>query len=183
MTAPLSIDARRDLDAIVRDETAFRSWFDAAMPRVYRYLLARCGGDQHVAEELTQATFVEAIRRRDRFAGRSDTVTWLIAIARNKLVDHHRRLERDERRHGELVAAHRLHDDAPWRASETRDAVSAALRRLPPEHRIALLFRYLDGLSIRDVAAAIGRSEKATESLLGRARDTFRRAYGGQTDA
>ena len=42
---------------------------------------------------------------------------------------------------------------------------------------------YLDGLSVREVAAVLGRSEKATESLLTRARDSFRRAYGDRTDA
>lgn len=183
MTAPMSLSVGNDLDALVRDEAAFRAWYDDAMPRVYRYLVSRCGGDHTLAEELTQQTFVEAVRRRDRFGGRADVVTWLIAIGRNKLVDHYRRHGRDARRHGHLIDLHRAGADLDWDRHEEREAIEAALATLPPEQRLALLFRYLDDLSVRDVAAAIGRSEKATESLLVRARSTFRRAYGGRTDA
>jgi len=183
MTAPMAFSAPTDLDALVRDEAAFRAWYDGAMPRVYRYLVLRCGGDHGLAEELTQQTFAEVIRRRDRFRGRADVVTWLIAIARNKLVDQYRRHGQEARRHGRLVDLHRTSVDPEWDRHEERDAIERALATLPPEQRLALLFRYLDDLPVRDVAAAIGRSEKATESLLVRARTTFRRAYGGRTDA
>ena len=80
------------------------------------------------------------------------------------------------------LRAHRHPSDTPWRAAETRDAVEFAIAQLPADQRIALLFRYLDGLTVREVSTVIGRSEKATESLLSRARDGFRRAYGGRTD-
>ena len=183
MTAPMSLSLQPDLDALVRDEDAFRDWYDDAMPRVYRYLVSRCGGDHALAEELTQQTFVEAIQRRDRFHGRSDVVTWLIAIGRNRLIDHYRRHGRDERRHGHLIDVSRLDADTDWDRHERRDEVEAAMATLPPEQRLALLFRYLDDLPVRDVAAALGRSEKATESLLVRARVNFRRAFGGRTDA
>ena len=54
-------------------------------------------GPGPLAEELTQQTFVEAVRRRGSFDGRSEVVTWLCSIGRHKLADHYRRLERDER--------------------------------------------------------------------------------------
>jgi RNA polymerase sigma-70 factor (ECF subfamily) len=183
MTAPMAIASRGDFVTITDDESRFRDWYDDALPRVYRYLAARCAGDDELVEELTQQTFVEAIRHRHRFDGRSDVVTWLIAIARNRLVDHHRRHSRDVRRQHRLV--HREHGtaDGPWRASEVRDAVEAAIAQLPADQRMALLLRYLDGMSVREVATAIGRSEKATESLIARARDGFRQAHGGQIDA
>jgi RNA polymerase sigma-70 factor, ECF subfamily len=183
MTAPISMTIGTDFDALVGDEVAFRAWYDDAMPRVYRYLNTRCGGDQSLAEELTQQAFVEAVRRRQRFGGRSDLVTWLIAIARNKLFDHYRRHGRDMRRHDRLIDVHRSGADLEWDDNEERDAIHMALATLPPDQRLVLLLHYLDDLSVRDVAAAIGRSEKATESLLVRARITFRRAFGGPTDA
>jgi RNA polymerase sigma-70 factor, ECF subfamily len=183
MTAPMAIASRGDFAAVVRDEARFRDWYDATLPRIYRYLAARCAGDDALAEELTQQTFVEAIRQRHRFDGRSDVVTWMCAIGRNKLVDHHRRHGRDARRHERLITDHPEPSEVTWRAIETRDAVETAMAQLPADQRIALLFRYLDGLSVRDVALAIGRSEKATESLLARGRESFRRAFGGRTDA
>jgi RNA polymerase sigma factor (sigma-70 family) len=126
MTAPMSLSLGTDLDALVRDETAFRTWYDDAMPRVYRYLATRCGGDHALAEELTQQTFIEAIRHRRRFGGRSDLVTWLIAIGRNKLVDHYRRHGRDERRQDRLIDVHRAGVGLDWDRHEARSAIETA---------------------------------------------------------
>ena len=56
--------------------------------------------------------------------------------------------------------------------------MEAALAELSGEQRIVLVLRYLDQLPVREIATIIGRSEKATESLLSRAREGFRRAYG-----
>jgi len=61
-----------DLSRIVTDQAAFRAWYEQALPRVYRYLFSRCGHDRELAEELTEQTFVEAVRRRASFDGRSD---------------------------------------------------------------------------------------------------------------
>ena len=162
------------------DDVAFRDWYDRTLPQVYRYLLSRCGGEVHLAEDLTQQAFVEAVRHPDRFDGRANVVTWLCAIGRHKLIDHYRRSGRDHRRGSELVLV--SHRD-PWADSETRDSVERALDRLPSDYRLALIFRYLDDLPVRDVAAVLGRSESATESLLSRARESFRRAYEASTDA
>lgn len=183
MTACMAIESEGDLATLVHDEDRFRAWYDATLPRVYRYLLARCAGDVTLAEEITQQTFVQAIRERDRFDARADVVTWLCAIGRNRLVDHYRRRGRDARRHDRLIQTQPPTDDRAWRAAEARDAVRTAVARLSADQRVALLFRYLDGMSVREVATALGRTEKATESLLSRTRDGFRRAYGGSTDA
>ncbi|HET7685581.1 MAG TPA: RNA polymerase sigma factor [Candidatus Limnocylindria bacterium] len=184
MTAPMTYDQPAgSLESIVRDERAFRAWYDEVLPRVYRYLAARTGGDVTLAEELTQQTFVEAIRHRGSFDGRSDVVTWLCAIGRHRLVDHYRRHDREARRQDRLIEAHRLGKQPAWDGPATRDAVERALAVLPADQRLALILRYLDDLPVRDVAHAIGRTEKATESLLVRARENFRRAHGGQTDA
>lgn len=166
------------LSAIVADEAAFRDWYDRALPRVYRYLYSRCGRDAQLAEELTQQTFIEGVRRHAAFEGRSDPVTWLCAIGRRKLIDHYRRSGRE--------AAHRLAMAADWSDRQAqpgselavRSAVLAALEGLPGEQRLVLMLRYMDQLSVREIASSVSRSEKATESLLSRARDGFRRAYG-----
>jgi RNA polymerase sigma-70 factor, ECF subfamily len=163
------------LDTLVQDPVAFRHWYDLVLPRVYRYLLARCG-DSSLAEELTQQTFVEAIRHRGKFDGRSDVVTWLCAIGRNKVVDHYRRSGRD------AIRDRRLNVDGGedhMASALERDAILHALDGLAADQRLALIFRYFDGMSVRDVAAQLGRTVKATESLLSRAREAFRLAYGG----
>ena len=165
------------LDSLVQDPVAFRHWYELVLPRVYRYLLARVG-DTSLVEELTQQTFVEAIRKRRAFDGRSDVVTWLCAIGRNRLVDHYRNADRETRRHERLRISHIEPADATATYDE-RDAILQALDELPHDQRLALIFRYLDQMSVRDVAGLLHRSEKATESLLSRARVAFRLAYGG----
>lgn len=180
MTARATVVAPvAELEAAFKDEAAFRAWYDRTLPRVYAFLASRCGGSDSLAEELTQQTFVEAVRRRGSFDGRSDVVTWLCAIGRHKLADHFRRLEREERRRMRLVVKEvRAADDGGvWHASDERDAIERALRGLPAGQRAALIFRHLDGLSVREIAGMLGRSESAVESLLARARENFRNAY------
>ncbi|MDQ3938740.1 MAG: RNA polymerase sigma factor, partial [Chloroflexota bacterium] len=134
-----------------------------------------CGGDQGLAEELTQQTFIQALERQDTFAGRSSDMTWLVAIARNKLADHYRRVDREERRHLRLIVREiNVQDgDSTW-ALEDREVVQAALRGLPALQRAAVVLCYVDGLSVREAAEILKRSESATESLLSRARERLR---------
>lgn len=170
-----------ELDLAFTSERAFRAWYDAVLPRVYGYVMAHAAAGPELAEDITQQTFVEALRDHDRFDGRSDVVTWLCAIARHKLADHYRRLDREERRQLRLeVRAIETGDAdvAPWSAVEDRELVQRALATLPPLQRAALLFRYLDGSSTREIASALHRSESAVESLLSRARTNFRFAFG-----
>ena len=96
-------DRRIEFQAIFEDEERFRSWYDVAARRLYRYLYGRCGGDQALTEELTQQAFLHAVRHRDSYDGRADPITWLIAIGRNVLIDHVRQLAREERRRLRLV--------------------------------------------------------------------------------
>ena len=171
-----------NLNTIIADQASFQDWYEMALPRVYRYLLARCGGDADLAEELTQQTFVEAVRGRARFDGRSDAVTWLCGIGRHKLVDHFRKSRRDTERQLHIVSEWSAGQSQAWSQHELRSGIETALAKLAGEQRIVMILRYLDQMPVREIASTIGRSEKATESLLSRARDAFRRAYGVQTD-
>jgi RNA polymerase sigma-70 factor (ECF subfamily) len=173
-----------DLAAVFADEAAFRLWYERQAPRVYAYLHGRCGGDPGLAEELTQQTFLQAIRGHRSFDGRSDPTTWLIAIARHRLIDHFRRLERDERRHLRLVVREMESGlaEREWSNHDVRSEVVAALRQLPAAQRAALILHHVDGLPVRDVATALGRSASAVESLLARGRERFRSVFGGELD-
>jgi len=165
-------------------EAAFRSFYDRTLPRVFGYVLNRCGGDRSLAEDLTQQTFVDAVRQRHRFDGRADPLTWLIGIARHKLADHYRRLANEERRHLRLVLleADGGSEAGSWLRSDEREAIVRALAMLPAMQRAVLVLHYADGLPVRDIARELGKSESSIESLLTRARLAFRAAYGGPTN-
>jgi RNA polymerase sigma-70 factor (ECF subfamily) len=145
---------------------------------VYGYLFHRCGRNPELAEELTQQAFVEAVHSYRRFRGEADATTWVISIARHKLVDHFRRVERDSRR---LAAINARELGRGGRAASTPptmpDDIDDALAILPSLQRAALVLHYMDQLSVRDVAHTLGKSESATASLLARGRDAFRQAY------
>jgi RNA polymerase sigma-70 factor (ECF subfamily) len=179
-----TVERSSGLAAVFASEDDFRAFYERALPRVYGYLVHRCGGDRAVAEELTQQTFIDAVRQAKRFDGRSDPVTWLIAIARHKLADHYRGLASDERRHARLVVREIVAstEDRAWQRTDEREAIVRALGALPALHRAVLVLHYADGLPVREVARQLGRSESGVESLLTRARESFRRSYGEPAD-
>jgi len=172
-------DRRAEFRAVFGDEDRFRAWYEVAARRLYRYLYGRCGGDVALTEELTQQAFLRAIRHRDTFDGRADPMTWLIAIGRRVLVDHVRAVEREERRRLALVVRE-IHADEvglPEPSRDEREVIVAALAGLAPAQRTALVLHHVDGLTVREVAHALGRSEGAVEQLLNRGRVRFRELY------
>lgn len=171
-----------ELRRALADDAAFESWYRRTGPRVYSYVLTRCSGDVPLAEELTQRTFIAAIDQRSRFDGRSDVVTWLCGIARHKLADHFRSLEREERLRMR-IKIRQIELDAGSRDAQLEDRaiIGEALSSLHASQRAVLVFVVLDGLTVSEAARLIGRSRGATESLLFRARESFRRAYGERT--
>ena len=149
--------------------------YDDALGEVYGYLLARCGAVA-VAEELTSETFLAAADAVVRRPPTDLSVAWLIGIARHKLVDHWRRRAREQRLLGAVDAEPDPPDDR-WDVEIDRMTAHDVLGRLGPHHRGALTLRYVDGLPVREVAEHLGRTEKATEVLLVRARAAFRTEY------
>ena len=154
--------------------------YDTALPVVYGYLLARCGGAP-VAEELTSETFLAALDAVARHPGPEVISTpWLIGVARHKLVDHWRRQARDERRQETIERELETEPPDPWEGRLDALVAREALDGLLPDHRAALTLRYLDDLPVGEVAALLDRSVHAAEGLLVRARAAFRRAYVAQ---
>jgi len=162
------------------DFATFRAVCAEALPKVYGWVFHRCG-DVSLAEDLTSETLLAAATRYRDGQGDSITVAWLLAVARNKLIDHWRRAEREERR---LRLAWNARDEGrvPWSGDPSPTRTLTALRGLEPAHQAVLTLRYVDDLPVPDVAQALGRSVHATESLLTRAKAAFRRAYAGCSD-
>jgi RNA polymerase sigma-70 factor (ECF subfamily) len=169
--------------ARLSDPARFRAFYEGAVRKVYAYMYDRCGGTAAVAEDLTQITFiaaVEAIR-----AGREieHPNAWVMGIARHKLVDHYRRRAREERRLRLVWSADESAEDPELIHHADRQLMLEVMRTLPPAQQSALALRYLDDLPVAEVAAAMGRTPIAVQSLLARARDAFLRKYREALDA
>ncbi|HVE99275.1 MAG TPA: sigma-70 family RNA polymerase sigma factor [Mycobacteriales bacterium] len=159
----------------------FRALYDAALPEVFGYLMHRCSS-RMLAEDLTQEVFLAAARSIREGTAVDFGVGWLIGVARHKLVDHYRREER-ERRKLELVTEQVRIDHAATDGEPLdRERAMAALDDMPAPQRLALTLRYFDGLAVPEIATHLGRSVHATESILARARDGFRRRYTRASD-
>jgi len=164
------------------DAAALETLYRRYLPSVWRYAFARLRGDTAAAEDVVGETFLAAVRRIGRLKPEGGSVAgWLIGIARHKIGDIRRRRRRT--RSGGTAEARAeataggIDPAAPLEAAETRARVAEALDALSDEQRIALEWKYLEGLSVRQIADHLGRSEKAAETLLYRARKAFREAY------
>jgi RNA polymerase sigma-70 factor (ECF subfamily) len=159
---------------------ALLALYDQALPDVYAYLVRRCGNPA-TAEDLTSETFLAAVAAVQKGTVEHLTAAWLIGVARHKLVDHWRRLAREDRNLAAVADSAVEHED-PWDAKLDASVAHTVLDGLGPHHRSALTLRYLDGMSVPEVADHLRRTVHATEALLVRARLAFRRAYGDPDD-
>lgn len=150
----------------------FVAVYDRSVTDVYSYLYSRLR-DRALSEDLTQDVFLAGARRAA--GGQLVELPWLIAVARNKLVDHWRATSRRERKLRSIQAHPAAEGAAPERLDGTRAA--EVLEQLNPTYRLALVLRHVDELAVPKVAEHLGRTVAATEQILSRARTAFRRAY------
>ena len=144
------------------------------MHEVYRYVYRRCR-DREMAADVTQDVFVAAVRS---VPDPDDiSVAWLIATARNRLIDLVRRDERYVTKLRLIRAGWAETGDDDDRVV-TRLELEAAMARLSVLHRVVLTLHYLDGHSVPALAEQLGRSVKSVEGLMTRARRNLRRELG-----
>jgi RNA polymerase sigma-70 factor (ECF subfamily) len=172
----------RTADALLAED-AFRAFYAIALPRVYGYFRSRAGGSASIAEDLTQETFLAAVRELRRGQGVEDPMSWLIGIARHKLIDHYRAQERYERVLQRAIDDQQSTTDWPDLGTEfARERVIESLAIVPAMQRAALALRYMDGLSVPEVARAMGKSVHAAESLIARGKQSLKRVFFERRD-
>ncbi len=171
-------------DAVLAgDAEAWRRWYDAHFDRLAAYARWRCGGLRDVADDVVQETWLVAVRRLSAFDPAKGTFfDWLCGIASNATLSAIRARYRRTARIRPLVPA----DDRPavdaGAAADTAERVAAALAAVPDHYERVLRAKYLDRLTVDEIAAARAESPKAVESLLARARQAFREAFEKTND-
>ncbi|MGI8623646.1 MAG: RNA polymerase sigma factor [Solirubrobacteraceae bacterium] len=162
------------LGAIARakqgDEDAMRFLYLRYADNVYGYVCSIVR-DEHEAEDVTQQIFTKLMTALPRYEPRSVPFSaWILRIAHNASIDHMRARRAVP---CEVVRSPELEDRSLAR-ERARD-LKAALAMLPVEQRDVIVMRFVLGLSPREIAARLGRSEEAVHGLQHRGRNTLRR--------
>jgi RNA polymerase sigma-70 factor (ECF subfamily) len=150
---------------------------------IHAYVRQRLAPRAEMVDDLVQEVFLAALKGLPSFAGRSSLKVWLLGIARHKVEDHYRaHLRRAETLSdfdddSAFVPVEQPRFDELIDDERVRDKTRRVLARLPEAYGYALLWRYWERRSVREIAAQTGRTEKAGERLLARARTQFKRLW------
>ena len=189
---PVYLDDKRLANQLLAgDREAFDRLFEDNFARLYRFAIARLADDPEGAREVVQMTLTRAIRKIHTYRAESAMFTWLCAICRNEISDWFRRQGR-YREHIVLVedrpeiqaAVDSIEApglETPERHYQRVEAVrliQVALDKLPAKYGNVLEWKYVEGRSVKEIAARLNIGAEATQSLLARAKRAFADVYG-----
>ena len=179
----LATEDQRLVAAVQRkDRKATAEFVSRYTDAIYRYVHSRLIPRTDQTDDLVQEVFLAAWENLSKYRGTSSLGSWLMGIARHKVADYYRTCLREpepveptEEQPGLETFRGDLDDvlDGELLQKKTWNA----LTRLPEKYRIVLLWRYWDKCSAREMAVRSGKTEKAIERLLARAREEFRRMW------
>lgn len=162
-------DERVLIEEAQRDAARFGALYERYFDRVYAFIVSRVK-DRDVAEDLTSQTFHSALQNLPKYEWRGVPFSaWLFRIAANAMAD---RWAQAGRERGTPAAEESESIDTD--AIENRARLFALVRRLPPEQRRVVLLRFVEQKSVREIAAALQKTEGAVKQLQFRALQTLR---------
>ena len=178
-TPEISIDALR-----AGDRAEFAHMVDVHSALIYRLGLKMLGNPQD-AEDVLQNTFLNALMHLSSFEGRSSVSTWLYRIASNEALMMLRKkqpvsiedMQAEDSEDGLIPAIFTDWSALPESellAGESKDAIDAAIAKLPEQLKIVFVLRDIEGVSIRETAEILSLTETNVKTRLLRARMALR---------
>jgi RNA polymerase sigma-70 factor (ECF subfamily) len=159
-------------------QEAFTELYQKYSDLLFAYVLHRLDNDREVASDIWQETWFVAIEKISDFNYGSSVFTWLCAIAKNKISDYFRLKEKHRKFDNEMKVTIDIDceeiDDV---GDEVQETVIKVLADLSEKYRYLLMARYFENKSVDEISMEIGKSYKATESLLNRSRNAFRKKF------
>ena len=156
------------------NEDAFRAFHQLYFDRLYQFLLVVARGNEAEARDALQETLLRVVRYGRKFDNEDAFWSWLKVVARSTARDAGRK----QHRYLNLLQKFALHSETHFPAntenSSLNDLLEESLEELPPRDRELIKAKYLDGVSVRDLASDSGLTEKAVESQLLRLRHRVR---------
>ncbi len=163
------------------DEVALASLYSTYYPRIYNYAFLQLG-DIQAAEDLASEVMLKLLEsiKRYRFRG-TPFSAWVFRIARNRLIDlHRRRKRRGEVNLAEPLASMQIGPQTLAERALDRGQLQLALKYLTDEQRQVIVLKFIEGFDNASVARILRRSEGAIKSLQHRALNSLRRVMAGE---
>lgn len=173
----ITSDQQLVADILRRDRKATAQFVAQYSDAVYGYVRHRLSPRTDLVDDTVQDVFLAALGSLAQFRGTSSLQAWLLGIARHKIEDFYRRQLRAPQPLGDENAEPQVDAPLPDEAIDRQRAQArthTVLRQLPEQYSLALLWRYWENRSVRDIAEATGKTEKAIERTLARARAQFK---------
>ena len=145
----------------------FETYFD----RLYSLVFYSIGKNRIVAEEITQDTFLTALKSVRGYTGKIDIFSWLIGIANHKIVDYYRRKKKEHKNVNQICL-----DNTHSGLQIIDSGFECALFNLPVHYRQVLLLKYVEEMPVQDISRIMNRSPKSIEGILTRARIALKTA-------
>jgi RNA polymerase sigma-70 factor (ECF subfamily) len=181
-TTPLTAEQNEErllvAEVLRKDRKATADFVARHADSVFAYVRRRAWPRMDVTEDLVQETFLAAWQSLPSYRGDSCLRSWLLGIARHKVEDYYRRRLQEFQLPddgAEPVVLPFMDDRLDRKQRECK--IREVLAVMPTAYAVALLWRYLENRPVREMAVMSGKTEKAMERLLARARQSFRRRW------
>ena len=163
------------------DSKAVIQFYKSYSPKILAYLIKKLPRLED-AQELTNDVFLEAIDSLSILRKEKNVSAWLYKIAHNKMVDFYRKKKiksilLSQAPFLQIIASEINQPEFQFEKNKIRDNIEAALRNLSYDYKRILKLRYEEEIPVKKIAQLLDISFKATESLLFRARQSFKLAY------
>ena len=170
------MDERQLIDRVrAGDAVAERALYDAHVDRVYR-LAYRLAGDDDLARDFTQETFIRAFDRIGDFRGEAALSTWLHAVATSVIFNGLRKVKRFRERETDLEAAETIGHEPVMADPDLKDKLARAVDGLPVKYRMVFVMHDVEGYTHEEIGAALRMPPGTSKAQLFRARARLREA-------
>jgi len=184
-------DKKRVQELLTGEESDFKNFFDEYFPRVYRFAYNRLSDNREATEEIVQNTLSKTILNLNKYKGKSTLFTWMCAICKNEIYDFMKKQSKYQQNielKGETAdielatqSTDRVPPEQPddrYRRHQETEFIHSVLDQLPANYSEVIEWKYVDGLSVLQIAQRLGTSQAAAQSVLFRARMAFQDCYG-----
>ena len=180
-TSATSHERQLVAQVLSKDRKATAEFVAFCVDSVYSFVRKRLIPRVEMVDDLMQEILLAAWQGLPTFRGDASLRSWILGIARHKVDDFYRRRLRDSEitEESEPSAEPVMEPvlDRHLDAAAEQDRVERTFALLPETYAMALIWRYRDEKSVREMAALSGKTEKAMERILARARENFRREW------